>query len=321
MATELKNLAAGCPTQPAVRKSVFGNYRAAESAGAPVHEASPPVVAPEVGGPGEAKLIQPVTTTLQSSLDHTIARCFLHRMLARAYEGTERTNWDAMQHADFRTAFSDAVHALNWEPLSISAPRLLAALVRDDYETFASDYALCFGHTVRGDCPLNEIEYRDLNADPLFQPHRLSDLGAFYAAFGLELAADAGERIDHISIQLEFLSVLAAHEAYALEHQFDADQIEVIRDAQRKFLREHLGRWAPAFALRLGRMAGDSALGALARFTGDFIRMECLHCGVPPGNDDLALRPVDDAAERLCDSCGLAGTLPGATQPALTEPV
>lgn len=193
------------------------------------------------------------------------------------------------------------------------------AFEHEAFADFAAAYVAAFGHTVRGDCPLNEIEYRDLNADPLFQPHRLSDLGAFYAAFGLELTDDAGERIDHLSIELEFLSVLAAHEAYALEHQFDPEQLAVIRDAQQQFLREHLGRWAPACALRLEWLATSSALVALARLTGAFIRAECVRLGVAPGSVDLALRPVNDAAERLCDSCGLNGLLPGATRPALTE--
>ena len=62
---------------------------------------------------------------------------------------------------------------------------------------------------------MNEIEYGDAQADPLFQPHRLADLAAFYRAFGLELAADAAERQDHLCIELEFMSVLAAKEGYA----------------------------------------------------------------------------------------------------------
>jgi len=33
---------------------------------------------------------------------------------------------------------------------------------------------------------------------------------------------------------------------------------------------------------------------------------------VAPGSEDLLLRPVDEAAERMCDSCGLANMPPGA---------
>ena len=199
--------------------------------------------------------------------------------------------------------------ASSFSALGDEVLRQLAPDARDD---FASAYLTCFGHTVRGDCPMNEIEYGDIKADPLFQPHRLSDLGAFFAAFGLELTPDAAERIDHVSIELEFMSVLAAKEAHALEHKFEGDALATLRDAQKKFLREHLGRWTPAFARRLARMADGTVLGALARFLGEFIKLDCARLKVPVGSEDLLLRPVDDAAERICDSCGIHGLSPGA---------
>jgi hypothetical protein len=108
------------------------------------------------------------------------------------------------------------------------------------------------------------------------------------------------------------MSVLAAKEAYAIEHQFDEDNIDVLRDAQRNFLREHLGRWTPAFSRRLARMAEGTLLGAAAGLLGELVRHECARLGVPAGSEDLLLRPVDEAMERLCDSCGLHGLPPGA---------
>jgi TorA maturation chaperone TorD len=196
-----------------------------------------------------------------------------------------------------------------------TARRLLEHLKPDSYTTFELDYIACFGHTVRGDCPMNEIEYGDIKADPLFQPHRLADVGAFYAAFGLEIGQDAAERQDHISIELELMSVLAAKEAYAI--QFDDAQLSLVRDAQKKFLREHLGRWTPAFTRRLSRMAGDGALGALAEFTREFISADCARFNVTPGSEDLLLRPIDDSLETLCASCGITSLPPGA----ITAPV
>jgi hypothetical protein len=177
---------------------------------------------------------------------------------------------------------------------------------------FHDAYVAAFGHAARGSVPMNEIEYGDIKADPLFQPHRLADLGAFYGAFGLEMTPDAAERQDHISIELEFMSVLAAKETYALEHQLDDEQAAVCREAQKKFLREHLGRWTPAFTRRLARMAGDTALGALADFTRAFITADCGRFGVTSGSEDLLLRPIDESSETLCGSCGLTNLPPGA---------
>jgi hypothetical protein len=86
--------------------------------------------------------------------------------------------------------------------------------------------------------------------------------------------------------------------------------LAVCREAQRKFLREHLGRWTPAFARRLHRIVGDGPLGALAVFTLAFIQLECRRLGVTSGSEDLLLRPADAAAS-LCDGCGLSHALPG----------
>ena len=256
----------------------------------------------------------PDAATLQSAIDTAIARIFLYRFLAKAFEAPEPEGWIWLTASEVISALRSAAETLAPDA---SAPlaRLGDELARQfaaGYDDFAAAHLTCFGHTVRGDCPMNEIEYGDIKADPLFQPHRLSDLGAFFAAFGLEVTPDAAERIDHISIELEFMSVLAAKEAHAIEHQFDEDSIGVLRDAQKKFLREHLGRWSPAFARRLARMADGTALATVARLLGEFVGLECARLNVPPGSEDLLLRPVDDSAERLCDSCGIHNLPPGA---------
>jgi DMSO reductase family type II enzyme chaperone len=199
--------------------------------------------------------------------------------------------------------------------LAETADAFLSQLRPETFESFHATYLAAFGHAARGRCPLNEIEYGDIKADPLFQPHRLADLAAFYHAFGLEVAADAGERQDHICLELEFMCVLAAKETYALEHQLDTQDLSLCRDAQKQFLREHLGRWTPAFARRLARMAAGTALGALANLTCAFVEAECARYGIAPGSEDLLLRPVDEAAESMCNSCGVTQLPPGAVPP------
>ncbi|MEK7707868.1 MAG: hypothetical protein AAB380_07720, partial [Verrucomicrobiota bacterium] len=73
-----------------------------------------------------------------------------------------------------------------------------------------------------------------------------------------------------------------------------------------------LGRWTPAFSRRLARIVGDGALGALANLTRLFVEAECARFGLAPGSEDLLLRPVDEAADRMCDSCGITNLPPGA---------
>ena len=330
-------------------RSVFGNYKPAEAdpakiekvassltpslspkergkrgqrvdeSGAPRDSAAEddlhPLPVGEGRGEGEGTVRSP--ESLQSSIDFAVARSFLYRFIAKAFEDPEREGWESLCQSEQQSSFWSAVRALaEGAPPNLEsvAGRLLRHLKSDGYSAFESDYITCFGHTVRGDCPMNEIEYGDIKADPLFQPHRLADLGAFYAAFGLEIAPEAAERQDHISIELEFMSILAAKEAYALEHRLEDEQAAVCGEAQKTFLREHLGRWTPAFTRRLARMAGGTALGALADFTREFITEDCARFKVTPGSEDLLLRPTDEASESLCASCGITNLPPGATR-------
>jgi len=291
------------------KRSVFGNYPSASevlpgSAGVPAGKSKSPNADGTPVLPGG----------LQSGIDSAVARSFLYQFLARAFDEPTKEVWAWLMSGSTLGALHSAVRAVASaaSPLSDSANTLAARLRTDGFESFQIAYVVAFGHAARGDCPLNEIEYGDLNADPLFQPHRLADLAAFYRAFGLEVADGAAERPDHIGLEMEFMSVLAAREAYALEQQADDDLLIVCRDAQKKFLREHLGRWSRAFARRLARNATDDTLGALAKFLADFVGAECTRFDVRSGSEDLLLRPVDEAAETLCGSCGLHNLPPGA---------
>ncbi len=319
------------------KRSVFGNYCADDSRSSG-RESAPS---------DQGRLTRAATSnlaTLQTAIDHAVARSFVYRFLAKAYEDPTPEGWtwlcDPATHEGLKSAWAIASNRSagfqpsvsptssrqgtgNVEsPEHLERPRIgnprhsrlevCATFTPAGFDSFLNAYLATFGHAARGSCPLNEIEYGDLKADPLFQPHRLADLAAFYRAFGLEVADDAGERHDHICLELEFMCVLAAKEAYALEHQLDGEQLAQCRDAQKKFLREHLGRWTPAFTRRLAAATNEPTLQALAEFTRAFIETECVRFGVTPGSEDLLLRPVDDAAERMCDSCGLTNLPPGA---------
>jgi DMSO reductase family type II enzyme chaperone len=247
--------------------------------------------------------------TLQQRIDVAVARSFLHRFIAKLFEYPAPENWAWLNDSETKNAISSAAAAAK---LNNGAGNLLTALRASSFELLLDAHLAAFGHAARGPVPMNEIEYGDLKADPLIQPHRLADLAAFYRAFGLEVTPDASERQDHICLQLEFMSVLAAKEAFALEHQLDDESLGVCRAAQKNFLREHLGRWTPAFARRVERTTSEPALQAAAQFAHAFIATECERFGVKSGSEDLVLRPVADDAEQLCASCGIRDLPPGA---------
>lgn len=256
---------------------------------------------------------------LQTSLDESVARSFLYRFLAQLFDYPAPAAWQALSDAATHQGVRAAAAALavtDGPGMVAGAEVALAMLDADHLTRFTDDYIAAFGHGARGSCPLNEIEYGDLKADPLFQPHRLADLGAFYTAFGLQLTEDGGERHDHLAVELEFMAVLALRDASALEEQRDPDELDLNRQATARFLREHLGRWTPAFVRRLVRMLPDSPLAPGARLLGALVEADCRRFGIPPGSADLLLRPVDETADSACASCGIPALPPGALAPA-----
>jgi len=258
---------------------------------------------------------QPLSrATLQEQIDEAMTRCFVYRFLAAGFEYPSEETWNWLTSPETQLALQASLTGMRADPATAivrSSVNVITHLRADRLDEFIDGYLSAFGHAARGPCPMNEIEYGDLKADPLFQPHRLADLAAFYRAFGLEVGGDGAERQDHLSIELEFMSVLAGKKAFAIEHQLD-DEIALCQDAERKFLREHLGRWLPACIWRLSKSLPDGPLAALARFVREFVAADCLRLCIKPGSEDLMLRPVDEAGESLCSSCGITNLPPGA---------
>ncbi|MBI2218141.1 MAG: molecular chaperone TorD family protein [Candidatus Rokubacteria bacterium] len=145
-------------------------------------------------------------------------------------------------------------------PLAEALGALHAALAGTTLEDLRADHAATFGHVTLPDCPLYETVGDSAGA--FRQSQALADLAGFYRAFGLDLAEDAGERADHVSVELEFMHYLTYREAYARERH-GPDAVAMLRDAQARFLAEHLAAWGPALARAIGRRTdGPLAAGA-----------------------------------------------------------
>lgn len=170
-----------------------------------------------------------------------------------------------------------------------------------------SAFRAVFDHTLTAECPPYETQY---GAAHLFmQTQELADIAGFYRAWGVDLA-EGGERVDHLSVELEFMAYLALKERRAIERG-EAELREFCREAQRKFLAEHLGQWVPAFAMRLSARGGDGFYGALARTLEAFVKRELESLGATPADlGPIDLLPVGDDPDDDCSRCGVAGSCP-----------
>ncbi|HLE86753.1 MAG TPA: hypothetical protein VI727_03735, partial [Candidatus Brocadiaceae bacterium] len=52
------------------------------------------------------------------------------------------------------------------------------------------------------------------------------------------------------------------------------EKAQICVDAQKKFLKEHIGKWAPLFAVLFGRKAVEGFYCAVSALTKEFLRLE-----------------------------------------------
>ena len=162
------------------------------------------------------------------------------------------------------------------------------------------EYVRVFGHTVSKECPPYETQY---GVPHLFEQTRaLADLAGFYRAFGLEVRPRAGERLDHLAIELEFMHVLTYKEAYALENH-GATRADLCREAQEKFLGEHLGTWFDDFAARLSERGGTGPYALYAEALRGYLADELTYLSLSPVQQKK-LRPQPELSEP--PSCGVS---------------
>jgi len=164
-----------------------------------------------------------------------------------------------------------------------------------------------FTLTVSADCPDYETAYDP--RDIFQQAQAMADVAGFYRAYGLQVGGLEHQRPDHISTELEFISVLAFKEAYALEN-LGQPEAEATREAQSLFLRDHLGCWGPAFGRRVRARAdgANSFYAAVGALLTDWLIDECDRLDVIPARS--MEEPRLDWLEPDDGACGVQGDCP-----------
>ena len=186
--------------------------------------------------------------------------------LSRALEGTDG------ERAELKlTALA--------KPFDLIENWISAECVNWQLSDLQAEHRRVFSNVITLDCPPYETLFGN---DHVFaQAHVMGDIAGFYKAFGVELSRDIHERLDHLSVELEFMHFLAYKESYARCHD-GADKTQVVVDAQKKFVKDHIGRWAPLFARMLARKADYGLFRYMADFLSDWIDFDQAYLGVTP---------------------------------------
>ena len=244
--------------------------------------------------------------TPSRSLDEPLSRSGLWGVLALGLHRPGQAGLDYVRGGETRPALLTAVSLLEANPPD-DATAGLAARLEDWMQAFESlsldawqsAYKRIFGHTARGRACPYETEY---GQQGLFeQPRQLARISGFYRAFGLEVTGEGRERADHASCELEFLGFLCRKEAVVIETN-DEVSLEETQRAIRLFLRDHVGRFACAFARLLRENDSGGFYGELGGLLLDFVTLECHRLNVPPGLPLLKLRPEEDDSTPM--ACG-----------------
>ena len=143
-----------------------------------------------------------------------------------------------------------------------------ASLGADGRTLYELEYLRVFSHVCAADCNPCETAY---TAKHIFQAsQKMANITGFYQAFGLEAG---GERPDHISVELEFLSFLCYRESV---EQTRSRRFEVhsIRRGQKVFLERHLGKWVGTFCVLLQHKARSGPMHRLGALLHEAMRSE-----------------------------------------------
>lgn len=251
------------------------------------------------------KLIAGNSLHRSSSIDHRpFLRAAVYELLSRLLSPPDLAHGEQALQISFTLSRTEVVP----NHLRESFRKLTDALAQIGLNEIEREWQATFGLTDSGPLSLCETEYGMAH---IFQKsHTLADIAGFYRAFGLERAAGA-ERPDHLSAEFEFLSFLAMKESYALENR-KVEPADVSRAAERLFLSEHTGRFAPGLFKKMIEKGGF--YGAVAE-TGLTAVLWIMSEHAIALTDQLNLSSPGAPEEPL--SCGaMEGAVPGAAQAA-----
>jgi TorA maturation chaperone TorD len=148
-----------------------------------------------------------------------------------------------------------------------------------EFTDLQDEHRRVFSNVISLDAPPYETLFG--NEHVFQQSHTMGDIAGYYKAFGLELAEVVHERLDHLSVELEFLHFLAYKESYALCHDGE-EKLQIVVDAEKKFMKDHIGRWAPLFADMASKKAQRGFFMFLCELCKAFLKFECAYWAVNP---------------------------------------
>jgi TorA maturation chaperone TorD len=257
---------------------------------------------------------------MSEGLASDLAREVLYRFLAAALSNPRGSSYHLVQDPNSQRLAAQSADLLREEASGAVAVRGFGELgpeqldlapllqkLREPVVDRGAEYERVFGVVFSKECPPYETEYHT-TTDVFFRSQQLADIAGFYRAFGLDVSDVAPERVDHLTLELEFMAFLLLKKRLALTstdgNPHAAEQSGVCEDAQRNFFRDHLAWWVPSFVAGLRRKADGDFYGAIGQVLGALLPLERGRFGVAaprlPLQPALIERPEEQSGGEAC---------------------
>lgn len=229
--------------------------------------------------------------------DLALARSAAYRVLSQAFVYPTKDAVAALRGTDLPLA--RALGTPLGEEVGTLLEEVAATLRGVSYRRLEVDYRDLFSHLHSVDCPPYETDYAAFHV--FRRSQELADLAGFYRAFGMAAGDEERELPDHVSVELEFMHLATYKEAWG-RATGDAQASAICVEAERAFLRDHLGRWLGEFTRRVAVVGRTTPYAIVARLGGSFLAAELDRLGVVvPGSGGEGEAIPEPEAPALCE--------------------
>jgi DMSO reductase family type II enzyme chaperone len=238
-----------------------------------------------------ANALKTETISSEERVQVTLARSAIYQFLSLCFGEPNKETFPILKDKEYLGNVQECLEAYlatdrirgAFDTSSIKKALQLVAdcLKGKSVEDIGSEYLKRFGsYSSSKQCPIYETFYGKL--DIFQQTQELADITGFYRAFDLKHADDVKkDKLDHLSIELEFFHYLTYKEAYAIENHGD-EQLDVCVTAEKKFMKAHLGRWINFFTLLGNKHSKEGFYACSTSLLQNFIELEWKYLRVKP---------------------------------------
>jgi DMSO reductase family type II enzyme chaperone len=231
----------------------------------------------------------------ESDLIEAVGRATIYSLLAAGFAWPTAENKSALESILLPAAASLRLPGTLGDTVSE-----LEAVAPSELEGLRSAHMELFPPVASSDAPGYETAFR---GEGVFQQSAmLADIAGFYRAHGLRAGGSERERLDHITVEVEFMGLVARKEASALQRE-TFDEAEICRHTSRSFLQDHLGCWAPAFGRRAANVSSHDWYRAAGELLADWVEADAAAYDITPVDiADLPL-PQEPPDDGQCGPC------------------